>query len=203
MGSATSCFNSTLYRKTMTRFWPLWALYGVIWAFLIPLNLLNQFFWLQERYQGELDLQSMLTSAALDIPYEAHILSAHRTPTQAAEFAKSARERGFGVVICAAGMAAHLAGAFAANTTLPVIGIPMKGGVLDGLDALLATVQMPGGIPVATVALNGAKNAAVLAAQILAVEDEALTRRLEAERRKMAEQIAEKDAKLQEELLKS
>ena len=131
---------------------------------------------------------------ALDIPYEAHILSAHRTPTQAAEF---------GVVICAAGMAAHLAGAFAANTTLPVIGIPMKGGVLDGLDALLATVQMPGGIPVATVALNGAKNAAVLAAQILAVEDEALTRRLEAERRKMAEQIAEKDAKLQEELLKS
>ena len=134
---------------------------------------------------------------ALDIPYEAHILSAHRTPTQAAEFAKSARERGFGVVICAAGMAAHLAGA------LPVIGIPMKGGVLDGLDALLATVQMPGGIPVATVALNGAKNAAVLAAQILAVEDEALTRRLEAERRKMAEQIAEKDAKLQEELLKS
>ena len=140
---------------------------------------------------------------ALDIPYEAHILSAHRTPTQAAEFAKSARERGFGVVICAAGMAAHLAGAFAANTTLPVIGIPMNGGVLDGLDALLATVQMPGGIPVATVALNGAKNAAVLAAQILAVEDEALTRRLEAERRKMAEQIAEKDAKLQEELLKS
>ena len=137
---------------------------------------------------------------ALDIPYEAHILSAHRTPTQAAEFAKSARERGFGVVIC---MAAHLAGAFAANTILPVIGIPMKGGVLDGLDALLATVQMPGGIPVATVALNGAKNAAVLAAQILAVEDEALTRRLEAERRKMAEQIAEKDAKLQEELLKS
>ena len=132
---------------------------------------------------------------ALDIPYEAHILSAHRTPTQAAEFAKSARERGFGVVICAAGMAAHLAGAFAANTTLPVIGIPMKGGVLDGLGALLATVQMPGGIPVATVALNGAKNAAVLAAQILAVEDEALTRRLEAERRKMAEQIAEKDAK--------
>ena len=140
---------------------------------------------------------------ALDIPYEAHILSAHRTPTQAAEFAKSARERGFGVVICAAGMAAHLAGAFAANTTLPVIGIPMKGGVLDGLDALLATVQMPGGIPVATVALNGAKNAAVLAAQILAVEDEALTRRLEAERRKMAEQIAEKDAKLQQELMTS
>ena len=130
---------------------------------------------------------------ALDIPFEAHILSAHRTPAEAADFAKNARANGFGVILCAAGMAAHLAGAFAANTTLPVIGIPMKGGVLDGLDALLATVQMPGGIPVATVALNGAKNAAVLAAQILAVEDEALTRRLEAERRKMAEQIAEKD----------
>ena len=140
---------------------------------------------------------------ALDIPFEAHILSAHRTPAEAAEFAKNARANGFGVILCAAGMAAHLAGAFAANTTLPVIGIPMKSSTLDGLDALLATVQMPGGIPVATVALNGAKNAAVLAAQILAVEDEALTRRLEAERRKMAEQIAEKDAKLQEELLKS
>ena len=139
---------------------------------------------------------------ALDIPYEAHILSAHRTPTQAAEFAKSARERGFGVVICAAGMAAHLCGVIASMTTVPVIGVPINS-TLDGMDALLAIVQMPPGIPVATVALNGAKNAAVLAAQILAVEDEALTRRLEAERRKMAEQIAEKDAKLQEELLKS
>ena len=139
---------------------------------------------------------------ALNIPYEAHILSAHRTPVQAAEFAKSARERGFGVVICAAGMAAHLAGSIAANTVLPVVGIPVKGGAVDGLDALLATVQMPSGIPVATVALNGAKNAAVLAAQILAVEDEALARRLEADRRKMAEQVAEKDAKLQGELLK-
>ena len=138
--------------------------------------------------------------AALSIPYEAHILSAHRTPAQAAEFARSARSGGFGVIICAAGMAAHLAGAFAANTTLPVIGLPLKGGALDGLDALLATVQMPSGIPVATVALNGAKNAAVLAAQILAVEDEALARRLDAERQKMEEQIAEKDAKLQAEL---
>ena len=161
--------------------------------------------------------------AALSIPYEAHILSAHRTPAQAAEFARSARSGGFGVIICAAGMAAHLAGAFAANTTLPVIGLPLKGGTLDGLDALLATVQMPSGIPVATVALNGldallatvqmpsgipvatvalngAKNAAVLAAQILAVEDEALARRLDAERQKMEEQIAEKDAKLQAEL---
>ena len=99
---------------------------------------------------------------ALDIPFEAHILSAHRTPAGAAEFAKSARANGFGVILCAAGMAAHLAGAFAANTTLPVIGIPMKGGAMDGMDALLATVQMPSGIPVATVALNGAKNAAWL-----------------------------------------
>ena len=137
---------------------------------------------------------------SLGIPFEAHILSAHRTPAEAAELSKSARDEGFGAVICAAGMAAHLAGAFAANTTLPVIGIPMKGGAMDGLDALLATVQMPSGIPVATVALNGAKNAAVLAAQILAVEDTALAERLEAERAAMARQIAEKEARLQEEL---
>ena len=136
----------------------------------------------------------------LDIPFEAHIMSAHRTPDQAAAFARSARENGFGAVICAAGMAAHLAGAFAANTTLPVIGIPLKGGALDGLDALLATVQMPSGIPVATVALNGAKNAAVLAAQILAVSDEALAARLDQARVQMAEQIAEKEARLQQEL---
>ena len=137
---------------------------------------------------------------SLGIPFEAHIMSAHRTPAQAAEFARSAREAGFGAVICAAGMAAHLAGAFAANTTLPVIGIPMKGGALDGLDALLATVQMPSGIPVATVALNGAKNAAVLAAQILAVADDELAAKLDEAREKMAQQIAEKDAKLQAEL---
>ena len=137
---------------------------------------------------------------ALDIPFEAHILSAHRTPAAAADFAKNARTEGFGAIICAAGMAAHLAGAFAANTPLPVIGIPMKGGAMDGLDALLATVQMPSGIPVATVALNGAKNAAVLAAQILAVEDAALAARLEAERTAMAAQIAEKETKLQAEL---
>lgn len=136
----------------------------------------------------------------LDIPFEAHIMSAHRTPDQAAAFARSARENGFGAVICAAGMAAHLAGAFAANTTLPVIGIPLKGGALDGLDALLATVQMPSGIPVATVALNGAKNAAVLAAQILAVSDEALAARLDQARVQMAGQIAEKEARLQQEL---
>ena len=136
----------------------------------------------------------------LDIPFEAHIMSAHRTPDQAAAFARSARENGFGAVICAAGMAAHLAGAFAANTTLPVIGIPLKGGALDGLDALLATVQMPSGIPVATVALNGAKNAAVLAAQILAVSDGALAARLDQARVQMAGQIAEKEARLQQEL---
>ena len=136
----------------------------------------------------------------LGIPYEAHILSAHRTPAAAASFARSARQEGFGVLICAAGMAAHLAGAFAANSTLPVIGIPMKGGAMDGLDALLATVQMPSGIPVATVAINGAKNAAVLAAQILAVSDDALAAKLDAQRSDMAERIAVKEAALQSEL---
>lgn len=135
-----------------------------------------------------------------DIPFEAHILSAHRTPVEAAEFARNARANGFGVIICAAGMAAHLAGAFAGNSTLPIIGIPMKGGAMDGLDALLATVQMPSGIPVATVALNGAKNAAVLAAQILAVYDAELAAKLDEARVKMAAQIAEKEAKLQAEL---
>ena len=134
------------------------------------------------------------------IPYEAHILSAHRTPAAAAEFAANARKNGFGVLICAAGMAAHLAGAFAGNSTLPVIGIPMKGGVSDGLDALLATVQMPTGIPVATVAVNGAKNAAVLAAQILAVYDDALAAKLDADRADMAATIAKKEAALQAEL---
>ena len=134
------------------------------------------------------------------IPYEAHILSAHRTPAVAAEFARDARKNGFGVLICAAGMASHLAGAFAGNSTLPVIGIPMKGGAMDGLDALLATVQMPSGIPVATVAINGAKNAAVLAAQILSVSDDALAAKLDAAREKMAAQIAEKEQKLQAEL---
>ena len=134
------------------------------------------------------------------VPFEAHILSAHRTPAAAAQFAKAARDNGFGTIICAAGMAAHLAGAFAANTTLPVIGIPMKGGAQDGMDALLATVQMPSGIPVATVAINGAKNAAVLAVQMLAIQDEELARKLDAARAEMANQIAEKEARLQEEL---
>ena len=136
----------------------------------------------------------------LGVPYEAHILSAHRTPAAAADFAKNARANGFGVLICAAGMAAHLAGAFAGNSTLPVIGIPMKGGVMDGLDALLATVQMPSGIPVATVAVGGAKNAAVLAAQILAVSDGELAAKLDAAREEMAAQIAGKEARLQAEL---
>ena len=134
------------------------------------------------------------------IPFEAHILSAHRTPAAAAKFAKNARANGFGVLICAAGMAAHLAGAFAGNSTLPVIGIPMKGGAVDGLDALLATVQMPSGIPVATVAINGAKNAAVLAAQMLSIHDDELAAKLDAARADMAKQIAEKEAKLQAEL---
>ncbi len=137
---------------------------------------------------------------AFGIPYEAHIMSAHRSPAVVAEFAAYARKNGFGVIICAAGMAAHLAGAVAANTTLPVIGIPMKGGAMDGLDALLATVQMPAGIPVATVALNGAKNAAILAAQILAVTDENLASWLDASRRDMAAQLEEKDALLQTEI---
>ena len=128
------------------------------------------------------------------VEYEARILSAHRTPAAAAEFAKNARANGFGVILCAAGMAAHLAGAFAANTTLPVVGIPMKGGAMDGLDALLATVQMPSGFPVATVALNGAKNAAYLAVAIPAVTDEELAAKLEQFRADTAAAIAKKDA---------
>ena len=126
------------------------------------------------------------------VPFEAHILSAHRTPEAASAFAKSARANGYGVILCAAGMAAHLA--FAANTTLPVIGIPMKGGALDGLDALLATVQMPSGFPVATVALNGAKNAAYLAVAILAVADDELAAKLDQFRADTAAAIAKKDA---------
>ncbi len=130
---------------------------------------------------------------SLDIPFEVHVYSAHRTPVEARDFALNARENGFGVIIAAAGMAAHLAGAIAANTTLPVIGIPCKGGMMDGLDALLSTVQMPTGIPVATVALNGAANAALLAAQIIAVEDSALAEKLDAKRRADAAVVLEKD----------
>ena len=131
---------------------------------------------------------------ALDIPFEVHVYSAHRTPEQAREFALNARSSGFGVIIAAAGMAAHLAGAIAAATTLPVIGIPCKGAVLDGLDALLSTVQMPSGIPVATVAVDGGANAALLAAQILAVEDAALAQKLDAKRAADAAKVLEKDA---------
>ena len=128
------------------------------------------------------------------VPYEVHVYSAHRTPLEAAEFAKSARENDFGVIIACAGMAAHLAGAIAANTTLPVVGIPCKGPVLDGLDALLSTVQMPTGIPVATVAINGAANAALLCAQIIAVEDAELAAKLDAKRATDAAKVLEKDA---------
>jgi len=133
---------------------------------------------------------------SLEIPYEVHIYSAHRTPVEARDFALNARKNGFGAIIAAAGMAAHLAGAIAANTTLPVIGIPCKGPVLDGLDALLSTVQMPTGIPVATVAINGAANAALLCAQILAVEDAALAEKLDAKRAKDAEKVLQKDASI-------
>jgi len=133
-------------------------------------------------------------------PYEVHIYSAHRTPVEARDFALSARDNGFGVLIAAAGMAAHLAGAIAANTTLPVIGIPCKGPVLDGMDALLSTVQMPTGIPVATVAVNGGANAALLALQILAVSDVELAAKLDAKRAKDAAAVLAKDAAVMEKL---
>ncbi len=136
------------------------------------------------------------TLKAFDIPYEVHIYSAHRTPLEARDFALRARENGFGAIIAAAGMAAHLAGAIAANTTLPVIGIPCKSATLDGIDALLSTVQMPSGIPVATVAINGGANAALLCAEILAVRDDALARKLDEKRRRDAEAVLQKDAEI-------
>ena len=132
--------------------------------------------------------------------YEVHIYSAHRTPVEARDFALHARENGFGVLIAAAGMAAHLAGAIAANSTLPVIGIPCKGPVLDGMDALLATVQMPTGIPVATVAINGGANAALLALQILAVSDSDLAAKLDEKRRNDAAAVLAKDAGVMDKL---
>lgn len=132
------------------------------------------------------------------IPVEVHVMSAHRTPQAAAEFSSGAARNGFGVIIAAAGKAAHLAGVLAAHTTLPVIGIPVKSSTLDGLDALLATVQMPSGIPVATVAIDGADNAAILAAQMLALSDEGLAARLLAMKQEMAEGVSKKDAALQE-----
>lgn len=134
---------------------------------------------------------------AFGIPMEVHVMSAHRTPQAAAEFSRSAAENGFGVIIAAAGKAAHLAGVLAAHTTLPVIGIPVKSSTLDGLDALLATVQMPGGIPVATVAIDGADNAAILAAQMLALSDETLAAKLREMKQSMAEGVAKKDEALQ------
>lgn len=130
----------------------------------------------------------------LQIPFEVHVFSAHRTPEEAKQFSVLARENGFGVIIAAAGMAAHLAGAIAANTTLPVIGIPCKGPVLDGLDALLSTVQMPSGIPVATVGINNGANAALLAAEILAIEDAALASRLQQKRASDTAAVLAKDA---------
>lgn len=142
----------------------------------------------------------MLTS--LDIPFEVHIYSAHRTPAEAKLFSETARENGFGVLIAAAGMAAHLAGAIAANTTLPVIGIPCKSQNLDGLDALLSTVQMPTGIPVATVAINGAGNAALLAAEILALGDETLAEKLINKRKEDMKKVLEKDAAIASEFNK-
>ena len=137
---------------------------------------------------------------SLGIPFEVHVYSAHRTPEEARAFAVQAREKGFGALIAAAGMAAHLAGAIAANTTLPVIGIPCTGPCLEGLDALLSTVQMPTGIPVATVAVNGGANAALLAAQILAVDDQDLAAKLDAKRRADAEAVLAKDAGIMERL---
>ena len=134
------------------------------------------------------------TLKEFEVPFEVHIYSAHRTPKEAAEFASRARENGFGAIIAAAGMAAHLAGAIAAQTTIPVIGIPCSSSNLEGLDALLSTVQMPGGIPVATVAVNGAVNAALLAVQILGVEDASLAEKLDAKRAKDAAKVLAKDA---------
>ena len=134
------------------------------------------------------------------IPVEARVMSAHRTPEAAAEFSKNAEKDGFGVIIAAAGKAAHLAGVLAAHTTLPVIGIPIKSSTLDGLDALLATVQMPSGIPVATVAIDGAENAAILAVQMLSLSEPALAEKLDAMKRSMEEKVLAKDAALAEKL---
>ena len=140
--------------------------------------------------------KAMATLESFGVPYEAHVFSAHRTPVEARDFALSARENGFGAIIAAAGMAAHLAGALAANTTLPVIGIPVKSKYLDGIDALLSTVQMPTGIPVATVAIDGAANAALLSIQMLAISDEELAKKLDDKRRADAASVLEKDKAL-------
>ena len=137
------------------------------------------------------------TLRQFDVPVEVHVYSAHRTPLEAKEFAQNARANGFGAIIAAAGMAAHLAGAIAANTTLPVIGIPVKSKYLDGIDALLSTVQMPSGIPVATVAIDGAVNAALLSIQMLAIEDQILAEKLQAKRDADAQKVLEKNAAIE------
>ena len=147
--------------------------------------------------------KSIDTLVSLDVPYEVHVFSAHRTPEEARQFALNARANGFGAIIAAAGKAAHLAGAIAAATTIPVIGIPVKSSNLDGIDALLSTVQMPSGIPVATVAIDGAVNAALLSAEILALSDKALSAKLIAKREADAQKVLEKDAALSAELNKA
>ena len=133
-----------------------------------------------------------------DVPYEVHVYSAHRTPVEAQQFTANAKDNGFGVIIAAAGMAAHLAGAVAANTTLPVIGIPVKSTVLDGLDALLSTVQMPSGMPVATVAINGAQNAALLAIQMLAISDDNLAKKYADFRNKATQNVLDKNKEIED-----
>ena len=142
--------------------------------------------------QGAIDMLRQF-----EVPFAVRVISAHRTPEAARDFAASAIENGFGAIICGAGKAAHLAGAFAANTTLPVIGIPIKSSTLDGLDALLSTVQMPSGMPVATVAIDGAANAALLAVQMLALSDESLAAKLVSYRRSLTEKVEKKDAEIQ------
>ncbi|MBR0349904.1 MAG: 5-(carboxyamino)imidazole ribonucleotide mutase [Acutalibacteraceae bacterium] len=141
--------------------------------------------------------KAMTTLDEFGVPYEVHVFSAHRTPVEAKEFSANARANGFGAIIAAAGKAAHLAGAIAANTTLPVIGIPVKASTLDGLDALLSTVQMPAGIPVATVAIDGAANAALLALQILSVNDEEVAAKLDAQRKSASENVLKKNAEIE------
>ena len=142
--------------------------------------------------------KAMTTLDEYGVPYEVHVFSAHRTPEQAKDFSANARKNGFGAIIAAAGKAAHLAGAIAANTTLPVVGIPVKSSTLDGLDALLSTVQMPAGIPVATVAIDGAANAALLCVEILAASDDELAQKLDDARAKAAQTVLEKNAKIEE-----
>ena len=141
--------------------------------------------------------KAVLKLKEFDVPYEVHVMSAHRTPDEACEFSKNARANGFGVIIAAAGMAAHLAGVLAANTTLPVIGIPVKSACFDGMYALLATVMMPTGIPVATVAVDGAANAGLLAVEMLALSDDSLAEKLENMKKTMALEVAKKDSDMQ------